>query len=380
MAKRIIYRGNETFREIIAPETGRTLQITYWDLWFIVALLNEFGGDWEEMINHFRQKLRKGGARYSAEPMLSHLRRLHQVLTEAGLSTEAVLGAEKNSLLKKTKRKAQTKILDNSPPRRDMSPWMINTPRAKRYARALRGHWSSFTVSPEQYAQPFAYLFKSSGWYQAGETFDLERELSAFVDKQEEQASLDQTVALYRAVMTVVLEKIEQVDDSYGVIGDFAGEIFEAYTALPRNELTMAPTDFFQDLLELLIWEDYGLTYREQPAFFTGLDPTEVPLAETILRTQWAELLELELFYQAEESLTMLGRLCTQQLLFDRFIDLAEAMGTRHWQRITTMSEAAEEHQRLDLALAVYETALLGAGMHQQFLQGKYEELKQRIK
>ncbi len=379
MAKQVSYRGNETFREITGPEAGRTLQITYWDLWFIVALLNEFEGDWDEMINHFRQKLREGGARYSAEPMLSHLHRLHQMLTEAGLSADAALGQEKANLLKKTKRKAQTKILDNSPPRRDMSPWMINTPRAKRYMRAMRGHWSSFTVSPEQYAKPFARLFKSSGWYQKKETFDLERRLSAFVDKQKERASLDETVALYRAVITVVLEKMEQVDDSYGVIGDFGGDIFETYTALPRNELTMTPADFFQDLMELLIWEDYGLTYQEQPAFFASLAPAEVQLVETILRTQWAELLELDLFYQAEVSLTMLGRLCTRQLLFDRFIDLAEAMGTRHWQRITTMAEAAEEHQRLDLALAVYETALR-PGMHQRFLQGKYEELKQRIK
>jgi hypothetical protein len=109
MAKRVIYRGNETFREITAPETGQTLRITYWDLWFIVALLNEFAGDWDEMINHFRQGTQGINARYLAEPMLSHLHRLHQMLTEAGLSAEAVLGEEKTNLLKKTKRKAKTR-------------------------------------------------------------------------------------------------------------------------------------------------------------------------------------------------------------------------------------------------------------------------------
>jgi hypothetical protein len=378
-SKRVIYRGNELFRKIALPETGQTLRITYWDLWFIVALLNEFEGDWEQMINHFRQEARGINARYSAEPMLSHLGQLRQMLTEAGLSAEAVLGEAKADLLKRTRRKAQTKILKNAPPRRDMSPWMIYTPRVKRYERAMHSHWNCFTVSPEQYAKPFARLFKSSDWYQEDETFDLERRVSAFVDKQLDRASLDEKIALYRAVMTVALQKIERIDDSYGVIGQFYGEIFEHYTALPRSKLTMALADFFQDLMELLIWEDYGLTYMEQPAFFASLAPAEVSLVETILRTQWQELLELDLFYQAEEALTMLGRLCVQQRLFDRFVELAEAMGTRHWQRITTMAEMAEEHQQPDLALAVYETAM-GPGMHERFLSEKYEELKQRIK
>ncbi len=376
--KRVTYRGNELFREIIAPETGQSLQITYWDLWFIVALLNEFEGDWEQMIDHFRQEVRGINAWYWAEPVLSHLRQLRQMLTEAGLSADAVLGEEKADLLKRTRRKAQTKILKNAPSRRDMSPWMIYTPRVKRYERALRGHWHRFAVSPERYAKPFAHLFKSSGWYHEDETFNLERRLSAFVNKRLDRASLDEKVALYRAVMTVVLEKIEQIDDSYGVIGQFYGQIFEDYTALPRDELTMTLTDFFQDLMELLIWEDYGLTYMEQPAFFASLIPAEVPLVETLLRSQWQELLGLDLFYQAEEALTMLGMLCTQQQQFEQFIDLARAMGTRHWKRITTMAEMAEEHQHPDLALAVYEAAM-GPGMHEGFLREKYEELKKRI-
>ena len=57
---------------------------------------------------------------------------------------------------------------------------------------------------------------------------------------------------------------------------------------------------------------------------------------------------------------------------------VAEEMGTRAWERITTMSEIAEKHGRYDLALAVYE-ACLGPGMHKEFLRKKYEELKSRL-
>jgi hypothetical protein len=75
---------------------------------------------------------------------------------------------------------------------------------------------------------------------------------------------------------------------------------------------------------------------------------------------------------------TLLGMLYTEQRMFDRFVPIAEEMGTRAWERITTMSEMAEAHGRYDLALAVYE-ACLGPGMHERFLRNKYEELKGRL-
>ena len=39
----------------------------------------------------------------------------------------------------------------------------------------------------------------------------------------------------------------------------------------------------------------------------------------------------------------------------------------------------AEEHERYDLALAVYGTCL-GPGMHEEFLRKKYKALKRRLK
>ena len=104
----------------------------------------------------------------------------------------------------------------------------------------------------------------------------------------------------------------------------------------------------------------------------------EVPLVESILEEQWNDLCELELDYQAEEALTMLGMLYQHQQMFDKFVPTAKAMGTRAWKRITTMSEMAEKHGRYDLALAVYE-ACLGPGSQEQFLREKHQELKSRL-
>lgn len=362
----------------MVPGSGQPFAITYWDMWFGVVLLTEFGSDWEALIQHFRRKVRGGLDRYGAEPLLSHLLHLHRRLDEAHLPAEALLGQTGPELLRREKRRAKKNILERSPDRREMSARMIHTPRAEREARALRGYWDRFVVSPETYADTLAGLFKTSGYYSENQSFALERKLSSFIDKRLKRATLEQELALDRAFLTVMLEKVELVDDSYGVIGQLYGQMFEGYIALPRQELSMSLADFFQDLLELLIWEDYGFTYQEQLAFFASLTPTEAALCEPILRAQWQELEELDLLHESEDALTMLGLLCTQQGQFEQFVELAKSMGTRHWQRITRMVERAEQAGHFDLALAVYEAAL-GPGMHERYLREKYEALKQCI-
>ena len=376
--KRIIYRGTDLFQKILLPGSKESFEVTYWDLWFVIVLFNEFDGDWTRMIDYFRRKVRAGTGRYDAELLYSHLRQLHNRLAQAQLPAEAILGEDGSDLLKREKRRAKKNILERSPPYREMSDWMIHTPRVERQARALRGYWDRFPISPAHYAGALAGLYKTSGYYTERQSFTLERKLASFVNKRLKRVSLAEEVALHRAFLTVVLEKIDMVDDSFGVIGELYNQMFEDYVALPRDELDMPAVDFFQDLLELLIWEDYGFTDRQQPAFFANLNPAEVNIAETILRAQWHELDELDLVYQSEETLTMLGMLCTQQGIFEEFVDLAEVMGTRAWKRITTMAERAEKEGRPELALAVYEAAL-GPGFHEQFLRKKYEELKSRV-
>ncbi|MCP4537478.1 MAG: hypothetical protein GY832_10060 [Chloroflexi bacterium] len=135
---------------------------------------------------------------------------------------------------------------------------------------------------------------------------------------------------------------------------------------------------FLQDLIELMIWEDYGVTDRGNPIFLAGLTEHEIPLVESILHELWNEFRELELDYQAEESLTMLGVHYRHQQMFEKFVPMAQAMGTHKWERITTMSEMAEKHGRYDLAVAVYETCL-GPGFHEKYLGEKYQELKDRL-
>jgi hypothetical protein len=377
--RRVILYGNDICQEIALP-TGGTFVLTYWDVWFAIILTAHFASDWDKLADHLRQEVKASYSfrRSAVEGFLCHLQYLRQSLDEAGLTVQDLLSNVEPDLLKRQRYKARQKILKDSPPDHEQSFWMRHTPRVEREARALRGYRPRFPVSPDAYAEQMARLFKPSGYYSEDQSFGLERKLSAFIERKEVHASDAERCALYRAFLTVMLEQMDKVDDSYGVIGDLYGGVFDRYIQLDRSTLGMPLADFFQDWIELLIWEDYGFTYQKKPDFFAGLALAEVSLAEAILRTQWDELGKLDLDYQSENALTMLGMLCTQQRMFDRFLDLARAMGTRAWQRITTMSEMAEKCKRYDLAVGVYE-ACMGPGMHQEFLQKKYAELQGRL-
>jgi len=378
--RREIRHGNDLYREILPPNAKNPLKVTYWDLWIADVLTREFEGDWDKMGDHLRaEKAGYSFRRYSAEELLNHLRLLRQTLDRAGLTIEDILAEADPAFLKKQHLKAKRKVLEMGYQDHERSPWMIHTPRRQRKARAMRGHWKHFPVSPKEYADALESRYKTSGWYKAGQSFALESKLSAFLRKRAERASLAELFALYRAFLAVVAENMDMVDDSYGVMGDLYQRVFEEYLQFDRAMLDMPLEILLQDLIELIIWEDYAGTDPGKPIFFAGFASHEVPLVESILQEQSDELRELELDYQAEEALTMLGMFYQKQQMFDKFIPMAKAMGTRKWERITTMSELAEKHGRYDLAVAIYE-ACLGPGFHEKFLREKYQELKRRLK
>lgn len=359
---------------------GLIVHLTYWDLWLLIVLAQTFKGDWDALADHFRAKAKSGGfERERAEGLLNHSRHLRSALDDAGLSAADVLACLDAALIKANKAKARRKVLELQFQKHECSQWMIETPRWQREQRAMQGFWEHFPVSPAAFADGIAAIFKPGKLYEEDESFKLERRLTAFLDRYEENLDQASLFALYRAYLTVLLDKINQVDDSYGVIGQGYESVFEAYYQLDRADLALPSEIFFQDLLELLIWEDYGFTYQKQPDFFASLMGQDVPVVETILLQEWRELGELELAYQSEKALTMLGLLYAQQKMFDRYLEIARQMGTREWQRITRLSEAAEAGRQNDLALAVYE-ASLGPGWHEKYLREQYEELKLRLR
>ncbi len=370
--KRRFIQGTDVFREINPPESTVPFEVSYWDLWFVVIREWKFGGEWGQMADHIRG-MESPSTTYDSEGMLNHLVHLQKRMDEAGLSVEGLVGDV--ALLKKEKPRAKRKVLDSSPDQSNMSYWMQHTPREQRKTQAMRGYWLHFPVSPAVYEERVQGLFKKAG-YSHSQAEALGRKIERFLKKNTKKAPLEQEVALYRVVMTVLLERMEQIP--LGPIGMFYNKFFEHYTALPRYELDMSAEYFWQDLIAFIIWEDYGLTDSYQPTLLKSLPTSEEPFVEAALRREIDDLFAHEITYQAEEALTMLGSLCTLRKKFDQFVPLAKEMGSREWRRIKIMSKMAEKNRRPELALAVYEAALR-PGRDEKYLREEYNRLKERI-
>lgn len=302
---REIKYGNDLFREIISPESKKTFKVTYWDLWIAILLNDQFSNDLNKLIDNLNSN-KTSYLSSNYEALSNHIYLLHQSLLEEKLYTSDILVGVDDNFIKKQKVKANKKILKMGFKPKEKSIWMINTPKKLRNDQAMRGHWHSFPTNPNEYANLLEGVYKSSGFYSEGQSFKLEDKLSKYLDKYKVRASFSELFALYRAFLTVVVEKMDMVDDSYGVIGDLYGEVFKKYFLLDRSKLDMEPLNFFLDFIELIIWEDYGCTDNYQPEFFNSLTSTEASLVESILLQQRNELNNLELKYQAKNALTML--------------------------------------------------------------------------
>ena len=151
--------------------------------------------------------------------------------------------------------------------------------------------------------------------------------------------------------MTVVIELMSHADDSFGSIGMSFDDGFAAYLKIPLDETGIDEEVFFPDLLDFLIWEDYGLTDDRIEGYFKGLTPAQADLCIDHLRRQIDELQEDDLEYQSEEALTLLGRVVAEQERFDKFEDLAREMGSREWQRVIRLADRAVKKRKRPLAM-----------------------------
>jgi hypothetical protein len=175
--------------------------------------------------------------------------------------------------------------------------------------------------------------------------------------------------------LTVIVELMGKADGSSVWIGISFKEGFRAYLKIPIDQTGIDEAVFFPDLLDFLIWEDYGLTYDQIEGYFKGITPAQADLCVEHLRREVAALREDDLEYQSEKALTLLGQVVAEQERFDEFEDLARQMGSREWLRIIRLADWAMKRRKQPLAMKVFEAALT-KGSHLNFLTKKYEKLK----
>ena len=361
---------------VLSAASRPAMALSYWDLWFALVADADFEGSWERFVEHLRGQKAKGVGRDLAERKLSHLRDLQQRLQQAGVELGDILAQADRSPV--ALRRARQQVLEREPRASAWSDAMRHTPKQRRYAHALRGGWPYFPVSPASHANRLAAHFQTRGWFSENQSFGIARKLDTFVDgvaTMINQGQYGQAQAMLRAFLTVVIELMERADDSFGCIGDSFRGGFAHYLAIPLDATGIDATVFFHDLLTLLIWEDYGLTYDQTDGYFEGLTPQEGALCIEYVQQQMEELTGDDLDYQYEEALTLLGQIVAEQNRFERFEELARHMGTRHWKRIVVLADRAVKKRKRQLAIAVFEAAL-SPGMHEGFLRRKYEQLK----
>jgi hypothetical protein len=362
---------------ILPAAQGRSLQLSYWDLWFALVAVLMHNGDLDRLADWIKEEKGFSYDRRSIERKRCHIRDLKRRLDEASIiPADIVLAAPE--LAKTEKRRALKKVSESIRREREFSEPMRNTSRKRRFDDALRGYWNRFPVSPEPYAENVGAHFRSKGFYSESMSFRISGTLDRYVDKAKkllEAGKVAQAQALLRGWMTVIVELMAKADDSFGSIGMSFDEGFKTYLKIPLEQTGIDEAVFFPDLLDFLIWEDYGLTDDGIEGYFRRLTEGQAVLCVEHLRHEVAALLEDDQDYQSEEALTFLGQVIAEQERFDEFEDLARQMGSRAWKRIIRLVDRAMKRKKKPLAIKVFEAALT-KGDHLDFLTKKYERLK----
>lgn len=340
---------------------------SHWDLWFCLVCLTETDGDWDALEEAVitRDRQRSVTSRVW-ERKRSHLLDLRNRLDAAGL-TAADLAIDHLDD-KALRAKARRKVLDQELAGRDLTPAMEDTPRRRLRERALRGHWPSFPVSPQEDYAVFADLVDAER-----RSFRLATELEAIATEDHEERAGDPAsqLALWRAVLSAGVEAfLNGLRDSDGAMGTFLGEAIKTYGRLPWRDTGIDPAVYWVDLCEWCIWEDWGIRHRRDTAPFRSARKCDVDLVEQLLLGLEAEHRSHRLDYEADQALQLIAWLAVATRSYDRFVPAAERLRAEWWMPVDAMGEAAVKAGKPDLAAEVYGAAVAGGGWHVNHLTG----------
>lgn len=362
----------------LATAAGDTLTFSYWDVWYALLATERFEGDLERLAIELRQA-RGMFCSEDAKRKLSHLRDLQQRLAKAGLGVSAIVAALPADLAKAERRRAFGRIIKHTQRSYELSEAMQTLPAERFCNIALRGLWAPFPVSPQPYYEQLGARFNWRRCYDEDASWDLAKKLdaaTAAASKLEDKGKFPEALAALRATLTVAIELAQIADDSFGCIGQSFQMAFERYLAFPRQKAGIPSEGFLTDLLELLIFEDYGFTYGHTDGFFASLTGGEGDFCLGYLRGRIATLMAWDLDHQAERALTLIGQIAAEQKRFDSFEALAGEMGSREWQRIIRLADAAVKARKRELADRVFQAALASKdGTHFDYLTKKHTQL-----
>jgi hypothetical protein len=363
----------------IATPAGGTLALSYWDVWYILLASDRFEADLDRLALELRELRHSSLGSDAAKRKLSHLRDLQQRLARSGIGVPDILAALPPDLVTAERRRAYGRIVKHNQRSYELSEAMRTLPAERFCNSALRGLWAPFPVSPQPYHDQLRAKFNWGRCYGEDASWALAEKLDAAAAaacKLEDKGKFAEAFAALRATLTVAIELIAIADDSFGCIGQSFQDAFKLYLAFPRQKVGVSPQGFLEDLLELLVFEDYGLMDGCTDGFFAPLSSGEGDFCLAYLRGRIPAWLAWDLDYQAEEALTLIGQIVAEQKRFDSFETLAREMGARGWRRIIRLADAAVRARKKPLADRVFQAALADKdGGHADFLAKKHAQL-----
>jgi hypothetical protein len=292
-------------KTIFGPEAWREIAgvtFVYWDRWLLRLALDEPDG-LDGLVRRFEADRRSARPSYKAEDAeskLSHLDDLRARLSKIATSPREALGIA-DATDKQLLAKARTKLIEKGLAYKSRA--MLDTPRRRLEARALRGHWDRFPASPARFERELKarvdrqpdHDWRQTMWLAIDLDGDIER-IGLLLESEAEQ------MALRRAALSLIVESMERVDDSGADLASLFDDVWNAYLAMPWERTTILPEVFFRDLIELAIWESYGLISTLGP-FFRTLAPDDVTVLETVFADVVSELRDGGFARQEERAL-----------------------------------------------------------------------------
>lgn len=348
---------------------------SWWDLWFCAVAVADSGGTLEGLEEHLVDELHDHhGGRDGTEAKLSHLADLEARLVEAGL-VPADLASPDELVERGVLARARKKVAERWIEGRALTPAMVDTPRVRLVRRSRTGHWGTFPVDPARFYRSFRRHVEVKDHIPKGRSFSAVRRLEERLERLHTPTLTPaERLALYRAFHTAGLEFADRADDSYGVIGEMRKEAWHTYLAIDWQAAGMAPPDYWADLCDLVVFEDYALDFEEETLPWSHIPAGHSDLIEGFLLSLEAECRGYHLDYQADQALQQLAWMAVARRRFSRYTDIARRLGTNHWREIQALAESALRSNRHQLGIDVFRAADR-PGWHQDLLQDRCRAL-----
>jgi hypothetical protein len=221
------------------------------------------------------------------------------------LANPAVLADRK--ITARARAKSKGSISDGTYAR---TPPMLDLPRQWLHRRARHGLWSTFAVDPTAFYEKFRPTADRKGGLSENQTSRVVDTLYGRVVRLDRpRGNAAERLALYCGFYTAADELADIADDSYGHLGELRTEMWLVYLDIDWRETGMSPDDYWRDLCGLRMWEDYGMDFDHERAWFRSVQQDEITLIEHILSELAEEAVSYDLDYEADKALAAMAQL-----------------------------------------------------------------------